>query len=151
VLVVDDDASLRALLASVLEDAGYTVVQASDGKPALDLLRQHAEGLVVLLDLHMPMVSGYEVLRAVEAEAPLLTRHAYLVMSAEDGPLPVDFAQMLARHDIPYFTKPFAVQAVLDAVAVATARLGESARQDVEGDRVAAPTPRTEDKTTERR
>jgi CheY-like chemotaxis protein len=128
VLVVDDDAGLRAFLASALEDEGYTVLQASDGQPALDRLRQHPAGLVVLLDLHMPVVSGFAVLRAVEAEASLSTRHAYLVLSsAQTDELPPDFLRLLERRHIPLVAKPFILADVLAAVATAADRLERDA------------------------
>jgi CheY-like chemotaxis protein len=54
VLVADDDAGFGAVLAGLLADEGYAVVQASSGTSALEQLRQSPSGLVVLLDLHMP-------------------------------------------------------------------------------------------------
>src|SRR5262245_64068037 len=65
VLVVDDDEDIRETLRLVLEDAGYDVLLAADGRSALDVLRKGAEGLVVLLDLQMPNVSGVEVLQEI--------------------------------------------------------------------------------------
>jgi CheY-like chemotaxis protein len=136
VLVVDDDAGLRLFLASALEDEGYTVLQAPDGQPALDRLRQHPAGLVVLLDLQMPVVSGFAVLRAVEAEASLSTRHAYIVLSsAQTDELPPDFLRLLERRHIPLFAKPFILADLLAAVATAAERL--------EGDAAPAPTSET--------
>jgi CheY-like chemotaxis protein len=131
VLVVDDDANLRTFLAGLLEAEGYTVLQASDGRPALDRLRHHPTELVVLLDLHMPMMSGIEVLRVVEAEVPLSTRHAYLVLSsAQSDELPPDFLLLLERHHIPLFAKPCPLDELVAAVAAAAERLEGSARDE---------------------
>ena len=60
VLVVDDDATLRELLRRILEGAGYTVVEAENGRIALERLRTMAPG-VILLDLMMPEMDGFEV------------------------------------------------------------------------------------------
>jgi CheY-like chemotaxis protein len=99
------------------------VAQATDGQPALRQLREHPTGLIVLLDLHMPVVTGFEVLRTVEADPNLRARHAYIVMSARTNALPPDFVQLLERQQIPVFTKPFAHVALLAAVAAAAERL----------------------------
>jgi CheY-like chemotaxis protein len=59
VLVVDDDATLRQLLRRTLEPEGYTVVEAENGKAALERLRDVSPG-VILLDLMMPEMDGFE-------------------------------------------------------------------------------------------
>jgi DNA-binding response OmpR family regulator len=67
ILIVDDDASIRAMLAFVFDDAGYTVVEAADGHEALEALRTEPPALMVL-DLMMPGVDGVEVLRRRDRE-----------------------------------------------------------------------------------
>ncbi len=62
VLIVEDDDATREVLTELLEDVGYRVFIASNGKPALEWLRTHPEGLVVLLDLMMPGMDGYALL-----------------------------------------------------------------------------------------
>jgi CheY-like chemotaxis protein len=59
VLVVDDDAGVRQLLRRMLEPEGYTVVEAENGRAALDRLRAVAPSVVVL-DLMMPEMDGFE-------------------------------------------------------------------------------------------
>jgi two-component system KDP operon response regulator KdpE len=61
ILVVDDDASVRKFLRVVLEEAGYSVVEASNGKEALQEVGQREPNLI-LLDLVMPDVEGIETL-----------------------------------------------------------------------------------------
>jgi excisionase family DNA binding protein len=65
VLVVDDDARVRDLLRAQLELAGYAVAEASDGARALAAIDDHAPDLV-LLDLVIPGVEGWELLRALQ-------------------------------------------------------------------------------------
>ena len=71
ILVVDDDPHVRAGLCDVLEHTGYTVLEAEDGKTALDRITADPVDLV-LLDLQLPRVGGMEVLREVTAEHPSL-------------------------------------------------------------------------------
>ncbi|HEY6844163.1 MAG TPA: response regulator, partial [Thermoanaerobaculia bacterium] len=66
VLVVDDDAEIRELLASVLRRRGLTADVAADGAEALDLLRQNIYS-VVLLDLLMPNIDGFAVLGELDS------------------------------------------------------------------------------------
>jgi CheY-like chemotaxis protein len=72
ILVVDDDPGVRALLTSLLTQRGLTVDAAPGGDEALGLLREHRYA-VIILDLLMPVVDGFAVLRGmddVEFEAP---------------------------------------------------------------------------------
>ena len=130
VLVADDDAGLRSFLAEMLEDEGYLVFQASDGRAALERVREHPTGLVVLLDLIMPRVTGLEVLWTVDADPDLCARHAFLLMSSLADTLPPEVVQLLERRQIPLFTKPFDPAALLAAVAEAVARLGDGPRPE---------------------
>ena len=67
VLIVDDDADIRNLLHTALRLKSLSVDTAIDGQQALDLLRQHSYG-VVLLDLFMPVIDGFAVLDAIEKD-----------------------------------------------------------------------------------
>lgn len=72
VLVVDDDANLRQLLAWMLTDEGFVVDSARNGQEALEWLHRHRDvSCVVLLDLTMPVMDGRTFLRAREADARL--------------------------------------------------------------------------------
>ena len=64
VLVVDDDASHRTLICDLLEEMGYATRAAADGRAALELLEERIP-LAVLLDLKMPVMSGWSVLEAL--------------------------------------------------------------------------------------
>jgi hypothetical protein len=68
VLVVDDDADFRELARRMLEREGYTMVEADNGRAALDRLRETTPG-VVLLDLMMPEMDGFDFVAAVRADA----------------------------------------------------------------------------------
>jgi CheY-like chemotaxis protein len=65
VLIVDDEPEHRAILADLLEEMGFHTRQAGDGRKALELLEQELPGLV-LLDLRMPVMSGWGLLDALK-------------------------------------------------------------------------------------
>lgn len=82
ILIVDDDASIRELVAAALRPNGLTVDEASDGREAIQKLREHAYS-VVLLDLIMPGADGFAVLDAISFDgghSPVV-----LVVSGAEG------------------------------------------------------------------
>ncbi|MGZ3709088.1 MAG: response regulator, partial [Bdellovibrionota bacterium] len=62
ILIVEDDTDIRETLQQILELEGYTVLTASNGQEALDLLPQVARPCLILLDLMMPVMNGWEFL-----------------------------------------------------------------------------------------
>ena len=81
VLIADDDPSIRRMLAVSLREDGYQTVDACDGREALEAMRAGQADLV-LLDLMMPKVSGWEVLTE-RAAAPELGKIPVIVITAE--------------------------------------------------------------------
>jgi DNA-binding NtrC family response regulator len=71
ILVADDNAASRELIREVLEMSGYDVVEAADGRDAVSRAREHAPDLV-LVDIQMPRLDGYGVLRELRADPRLL-------------------------------------------------------------------------------
>jgi two-component system response regulator CpxR len=102
--VVDDDAEIRDTLTSLLQHEGYTVLRAENGVQALEQLRRlHPD--VMLLDLMMPVMSGWEVLEELEESGELSTI-PIVVVSAMGAPgacaclrKPVDLDELLAVVD----------------------------------------------------
>ncbi len=74
VLVVDDEDAIRFLLASELEAEAFEVQSAGDGDEAIELIRAKGEQAdkfdIILLDIKMPRVDGFEVLRYVKGSVP---------------------------------------------------------------------------------
>lgn len=69
ILVVDDEDALRTVLSAELEGEGYQVATAADGQEAINILGTSAFDLI-LLDIKMPNVDGFEVLRFVKEKHP---------------------------------------------------------------------------------
>jgi CheY-like chemotaxis protein len=103
VLVVDDESVVRMCVARVLESEGYTVLSASDGAQALEMLQREQIGVdLVLTDINMPGLDGLELGRRIAA---LGCSFPVLYMSAE---LPDTIFDVGAGHTIPPFLlKPF--------------------------------------------
>jgi CheY-like chemotaxis protein len=138
VLIVDDEAVIRDALRWLFEDAGYVVQEAADGSAALDLLAASTTRLVVLLDLKMPGMSGYEVLRLLADKPGWSARHAFIVMSAMSGPLrSPDVLPLLKQLSISLVSKPFEVEEVLAAVDTEAARLSAMTAHDADADATA--------------
>ena len=72
ILLVDDDSAVREVVAAMLEDLGYRVVEADGGAVALDLLSGGNRVDLVLADFSMPGMSGMELLREATARRPEL-------------------------------------------------------------------------------
>jgi two-component system response regulator CpxR len=85
VLVVDDDEAIRQVIAEVLRDEGYDVVCAENGAQALRELQKENRPDVMLLDLMMPVMSGWEVLEELQA-SDALSRIPVVVVSAMCAP-----------------------------------------------------------------
>lgn len=67
ILVVEDDSDLRYLHAEVLGEEGYTVRAAADGVEALDIMERDGPPVVVVLDLRMPRLSGWDLVERLRA------------------------------------------------------------------------------------
>ncbi len=103
VLVVDDNALNRTLLATSLEEEGYCVETAVDGRLALDRLKRNPFD-VVLLDLLMPEMDGYEVLELMKADSNLRHIPVIIITALDEMESIVRCIEMGATD---YLTKPF--------------------------------------------
>lgn len=110
VLVVDDDPNIRKLILLALKRDGYSFLEAPNGREALDLMRTQRPDVVVL-DLMMPVVSGWEVLREREADAEL-KQIPVIVVSANREP---EVAKAVDAGICAFLPKPFDIN-VLSAL-----------------------------------
>jgi CheY-like chemotaxis protein len=82
VLVVDDDPDIRDALCELLEDEGYRVVSAANGSEALAHLRSGELPCVILLDLMMPVMDGWEFRRQQQADPGLSSIPVVVITAA---------------------------------------------------------------------
>ncbi|MBD3867989.1 MAG: sigma-54-dependent Fis family transcriptional regulator [Acidobacteria bacterium] len=123
ILIVDDEANVRKVLGTLLQQGGYQTTPAGDAAQALDLVRAQDPDLV-LTDLQMPGMDGMELLSTLRADFPeipvvMLTAHGSIEAAVE--------AMKLGAFD--FMTKPFDREQVLEVIGKA---LGQAARSRLE-------------------
>jgi len=130
ILLVDDEQSVQKLLSFPLRKEGYEVVSALDGRQALDRLRETSFDLVVL-DLMLPLVDGFEVCRQVRARSSV----PIIMLTARADEIDKVLGLELGADD--YITKPFSlrefrsrVKAVLRRAEIA--RAGDPGEEPLE-------------------
>src|SRR3989449_1129095 len=116
VLVVDDERSMRELLAIMLKQAGHDVTLAEGGEQAVETLKREAFDLVIT-DLRMRKVDGLAVLRAVKEHSP---HTVVLVVTAYASTETAVEAMKLGAYD--YLTKPFKLDEIRVTIANALER-----------------------------
>ena len=112
VLVVEDDTDLRESLCQALRDNGFSVLSASNGQQALDLLQEGSRPSVILLDLMMPVLNGWELRDALRddprfADIPQLVISAYMDEAEQ---------HVLALPADDCIRKPFHIRVLLEAI-----------------------------------
>ena len=108
---MEDDRDLGEALSDVLRDEGYFVAIAGDGREALDRLRREPRPSLILLDLTMPVMNGWQF-RAEQREDPILSRIPVVILSA---------GEHLAEQMVPlgikdYVHKPIELQQLLRTI-----------------------------------
>jgi CheY-like chemotaxis protein len=112
ILVADDDPDILSIVSMSLETQGYTVHKATNGREAVDLARQHHPDLI-LMDMMMPVVSGYEAIGELKADAS--TKDIVIVgLSAKAMATDMERATDVGIDG--YITKPFRIAQVLSVV-----------------------------------
>lgn len=125
VLVVDDEPGIRRVLSRALTRLGHTVVLATTGEEACQVL-ETSQVDVVMMDLRMPSMSGQTLYHAIASQWPELVGRV-VVMSGD--PESDDHESWLSLHDLPVLPKPFNIAQLLDLIT----RLSESPRREANG------------------
>ncbi|MGZ4352893.1 MAG: response regulator [Gaiellaceae bacterium] len=112
ILVADDDEDILALVSLRLRRLGYRVAQAADGEEALAEVARERPALVIL-DLMMPRVDGYEVIRRLRAD-PETSSLPVILLSARARS--ADAAAGLDAGADAYFSKPFRAEELAEAI-----------------------------------
>lgn len=122
ILCVEDEEDLRRDLADELDEAGYMVVEARDGRQALERLDTIRPDLI-LCDISMPGLNGYEVLKAMQVKASHYADIPFVFLTALADPREVVEGKRLGADD--YLVKPIDYDLLL---ATVEARLRQIAR-----------------------
>jgi DNA-binding response OmpR family regulator len=112
ILVIEDDADIRTLIGMALMDEGYQVEQAPDGLFAFELI-SHSHPRMILLDMKMPGMNGWEFLRRYR-ELYGRRAHVLVITAAHDTSSPPPGVDADS-----YLSKPFELAELLDRVAEA--------------------------------
>jgi CheY-like chemotaxis protein len=111
VLVIDDDEDLRATIQDVLEDQGFAVTTAANGREALDmLLRDESQPALILLDLIMPEMDGW-AFRREQQKVPRLAQIPVVLFSGN-----VDDQAALSLNAAATMTKPLRLDGLVTLV-----------------------------------
>lgn len=113
ILVVEDDASQRALLCEILETHGYACIAAEDGRRALDVIDRRPTPDAVVLDMVLPRLNGHEFLRELRERGE---HHLGVVVVSGFGPV----SRFVDRFPLvrAVLQKPVDLRELLDAVQV---------------------------------
>jgi DNA-binding response OmpR family regulator len=123
VLVAEDDAITRMLVKLLLERDGYTVLEAANGRQAVEIaVREHPA--LVVMDLNMPEMNGYDALAHIR-RVPTLAAMPVLVLTSEEGPGVETTVLQLGADD--YVLKPFDPGVLSSRVKAAFRRIRVSA------------------------
>jgi len=120
ILVVDDDAHIRQVVSFALTKAGYTVIEAGDGKEALARYRDSRPALIVL-DILMPEMDGVAVCREIRSHS----RMPIIFLSSRDDEIDRIVGLEIGGDD--YITKPFSPRELVARVGAVLRRAGEAA------------------------
>lgn len=112
VLVVDDEPNILLSLEFLMQRAGFEVITAEDGEQALALVADQPPDLV-LLDISLPGISGFDVLERLRADATP-ARLPIIMLTAHGREVEREKGLALGADD--YVTKPFSTQALVDKV-----------------------------------
>jgi CheY-like chemotaxis protein len=115
-LIVDDDEPIRVMLATIIRQNGFTVDTARDGAEAIEKLKNSSYN-VVLLDLMMPHVNGYDVLRHLRQTNPSLLKRTIVATAVPERELQSKLTDPVYR----VHSKPFELPELLADIRLCAA------------------------------
>lgn len=113
ILCIDDEAAIRRLIVEELRDAGHEPIEAADGETGLALIASQRPDLV-LCDISMPKLDGYQVLERMRALGPDFRLMPFVYLSAMAEPRQVTAGKRLGADD--YITKPIAFEELVATI-----------------------------------
>jgi two-component system, chemotaxis family, chemotaxis protein CheY len=112
IIVIDDSQAARELLSEVLSAAGFALIMAVDGQRGLEIVRAHPEASLAICDLHMPDLSGLEVLEALQKDGTSTV--PFLMLTTEARRDVLERARALGAKG--WMVKPFKTPMLLSVV-----------------------------------
>lgn len=88
ILIVEDDRDVREALSIILQLEGYEIALATNGKEALELLQDGSRPALVLTDIMMPVLTGWEFIEAMAADPKIAATPVIILSAAEKRPIP---------------------------------------------------------------
>lgn len=125
ILLVDDEPRLRKMVKDFLRRADYDVVEAEDGKQAVDIFFSDGGIDLIILDVMMPKMNGWEVCRTIRQESDV----PIIMLTAKGGEN--DELQGFDLGADEYISKPFSNKILVARVGAILRRLGESAEEEL--------------------
>jgi len=121
ILIAEDERDIRDLVAFTLRFAGHEVIAAANGEEAVDLAPKVNPDLI-LMDVRMPRMTGYEACKAIKAD-PALKDIPVVFLSAKGQESEIQQGMDVGAED--YFLKPFAPDQLSDRVKTILAKFGK--------------------------
>ncbi len=116
ILIAEDNPIYVLMLQNILKDDDLTVVVATNGTAAWDVLQESEPPLIAILDWMMPGINGVELCRKIRADPTLLSRVYVIILSSIDGKDEIAMGLEAGAND--YITKPFSNLELSTRVAV---------------------------------
>jgi CheY-like chemotaxis protein len=114
ILVIDDEKDYRGVVLIALQNAGYETLEAADGESGIKLARNHKPDMI-LCDLMMPGISGYETLAAIRSD-PSTAKIPFVFLTAFDEPFSKMRGSELGMNG--FLQKPVALQQLLETIQI---------------------------------
>ena len=111
IIIIDDEPTSRQILQNALEKRKFEVLIAEDGVEGFSLINSHRPHLIIL-DVHMPNVDGYKLVRDIQSDEEI--KKIPIIIVTADEKLEERFKLIGIEY---YFKKPYKIQEVLSAIA----------------------------------
>ncbi|MBO5093838.1 MAG: response regulator transcription factor [Lachnospiraceae bacterium] len=125
ILVVDDESRMRKLVKDFLTKSGYAVIEAADGSEALDLFFEQKDIALILLDVMMPKVDGWQVCREIRAYSKV----PIIMLTAKSDERDELLGFELGVDE--YISKPFSPKILVARVEAILRRTGQGGQEEI--------------------
>jgi two-component system chemotaxis response regulator CheY len=114
-LVIDDSKATRVILKGILESLGFDVLQAGDGREAIERMEQAADIVIALVDWNMPVMNGYEFIQHIRSYSRYDETKLMMVTTEAGMEQVIDALEAGADE---YLMKPFTSDAIIEKLGL---------------------------------